>query len=689
MSDLSLLLQKYKDCPIAVYGLGTETQKVLNELDGIFQVIGLLDGYRQSGTLFGKAIISMKQAVESKVALILVAARPGSCKAIAKKIGRLCKENQIALIDVRGKDLCDVKKAVYSFAGNNGLAKDQFVSAMKEHDVISVDLFDTLIMRQTLFPTDILEIVDNRLREKNIYIEDFCGKRLRSEKYLSGNSAPALVDIYQHMKDTYSLPDLVPGELAELEWGIDCEMLVPRREVCGILERMSGQGKEIYIVSDTYYSREQIEKMLKKCNITFFTDVLASCEYGTSKTQCLFERLKERLRNKSCIHIGDDIVADVESARKNGIAACQLYSGIELFEMAGYLGLWEYMDGLADRIKAGMFVAKLFNSPFRFEKGEEKISVNNTYDIGYLFFAPMISDFVIWFEEQVRLNKLQNVWFCARDGYLIKRLYDDLKKDETSVYFLTSRIAAIRAGMESERDIRYVAEMKFSGTVSEQLKDRFGITVQKASGTADVREEDLMDHSQEILEKAFLHRKYYKTYISGLPVKDGAIAFFDFVAKGTSQMYIGRMVENHLRGFYFLQLEEEHMREKRLDIQPFYKAEELESSAIYDDYYILETMLTAPAPSVLGFDEKGAACYAEETRTGEDIACFLAAQKGIFDYFSTYLRLCPEREKRINKKLDEKLLNLIHHLDILDKDFLELKVEDPFFHRNTDMTDLI
>ncbi|EOS69970.1 hypothetical protein C818_02133 [Lachnospiraceae bacterium MD308] len=689
MSGLYQVFQKYKDKPIAIYGLGTETQRVLAELDGAFQVIGLLDGYRESGTLYGKPIISMKQAIENQTALILVVARPGSCKAIAKKIGRLCKDNQIALLDVRGKDLCDVKKAVYSFRENDGFTKDKLMSVVKAHDVVSVDLFDTLVMRRVLFPTDIFEIVNERLKEKGTYIEDFSGKRLRSEKYLSKNSAPTLVAIYQHMKDTYSLSEIAPGELAKLEWGIDCEMLVPRKEVCELLEKMSGQGKDIYIVSDTFYGREQLVKMLERCNITFFKDILASCEYGTGKTQSLFHELKERIHNKSCIHIGDDIAADIESAKRNGFAACQLYSGIELFEMAGYLGLWENINGLADRIKTGMLVAKLFNSPFQFEKTGKKISVSNTYDIGYLFFAPMISDFVIWFDGQVKRNKMQNVWFCARDGYLIKKLYDELKKDETSVYFLTSRIAAIRAGMESERDIHYVAEMKYSGTVQEQLKERFGIAVQKAAGTTEDREECLMDYSQEILEEAFVNRKNYEIYISSLSVKEGEIAFFDFVAKGTSQMYIGRLVKNHLKGFYFLQLEAGYMREKSLDIQPFYKAEELENSAIYDDYYILETMLTSPAPSVLGFDEKGAAHYAEETRTKEDIECFLAAQNGIFDYFKTYLGLCPETEKRVNKKLDEKLLSLIHNLDVLDKDFLGLEVEDPFFHRNTDMTDLI
>ena len=42
----------------------------------------------------------------------------------------------------------------------------------------------------------------------------------------------------------------------------------------------------------------------------------------------------------------------------------------------------------------------------------------------------------------------------------------------------------------------------------------------------------------------------------------------------------------------------------------------------------------------------------------------------------------------INKKLDEAILSLPGAVTILDGDFLNLKVEDPFFNRTTDLTDL-
>lgn len=689
MADLLQILNRYRDSKVAIYGLGTETERVLNEIGQDFQIIGLLDGYREEGRLYGKPIISLQQAIESQVRLILVVARPGSCRAIVKRIGAICIENQIALIDVRGKDLCDTKKVVYHFQDTDGISRKQFMGQIREYDVISIDLFDTLIMRQTLFPTDIFEMVNCRLKDKGIVIKDFSKRRLESEKYLAKFTAPTLTEIYSYMKSTYSIAEIVPEELAKLEWTIDYDLVVPRQEMCDLMEEVHSQGKEIYIVSDTFYTKDQLIKLLEKCKIGFYRDIIASCEYKSAKTGDLFTKVKERVREKKCLHIGDDIVADVESARQHGIAACHIYSGIDLLEAVGYLGLWDSIKGLANRIKIGMFVSKIFNSPFQFEKGERRIAIQNTYDLGYLLFAPIISDFVIWFEEQIQQQKLSNIWFCARDGYLIKRMYDELHGNMESIYLLTSRTAAIRAGIESEEDIEYVSGMKFSGAIEEQLLERFGIAKQDIVADHGACSKSLTNYAGVILSKARIDRKNYQKYIDKLYMKAGDIAFFDFVAKGTSQMYMQRLVDRHLKGIYFMQLEGEYMQGKGLDILPFYNSQETDQSEIYENYYILETILTSPLPSIKEFDEYGEPCYAQETRKEEDIRCVLAAQDGVFDYFITYLKLCPRNEVSVDKKLDEMFLSLIHGIAVLDNDFIGLKVEDPFFNRMTDIADLI
>ena len=683
MKDLLQMFQKYKNSKIAVYGLGVETERALPELEKNFQVIGLLDGYRDDGELYGKPIISMTLAVKENVELIMVIARPGSCRAIAKRVGDQCTEHGIRLLDIRGNDLLDQQRIAYDFIEVDGITKNDLLRLINSADIVSFDLFDTLVMRQVLFSSDVFDLMNGRLKMLGIFLKDFSGKRLEAEKYLSRAMAPTLLEIYAWLVETHGIEMISPQELAELEWEMDYSLLLPRREICELLGKVIAEGKEVYIVTDSYYTEGQIRKLLDKCGISGYRDVLVSCKYQTGKTQGLFKKLKEKTIGKNCLHIGDDIVADIESAKKNGIAACRIYSGADFLGLTGYLGLWEQINGISDRVKVGMFVSKIFNSPFQFEVDNKRIYVNSASDIGYLFFAPMISDFVLWLYRQLEKRGIGTIWFCARDGYLIKKLFDELKSDISSIYFLTSRTAAIRAGIESEEDIRFVGEMHFNGSLKEQLKERFDVADTQNRG------ERLADYKEEILRKASENRGNYRAYINGLETREGEIAFFDFVAKGTSQMFLSRLIENHLIGFYFLQLEEEYMREKKVDIIPFYPTEERDSSAIFDNYYIMETILTSSMPSVKGFDSQGKPLYAKETRKSRDIECFQNVQNGIYEFFKTYLELCQGVDMENNKKLDEAFLVLVHSIAINDEGFLRLTVEDPFFNRTTKMTDLI
>lgn len=433
MSALVSLLKQYKNNKIAIYGLSEATEKVLEKIGHEVDVIGLLDGYQEDGELFGKPIISLVQAVEKQVRLILVAARPGSCRAIARRIGGTCREKNIALFDVRGNDLCDTHRVVYDFQKVEGMTREELMHQTENYDAVSFDLFDTLIMRQVLFPSDVFELVDERLRQHGIMIEDFPARRMASEKELSRERAPRLTEIYSYMKNTYQIAEIEPEQMAVLEWEIDCGLVVPRKDVCEMFSSLMACGKKTYIISDSYYNRNQITSIMKKCGITKYTDVFVSCEYETGKTQMLFQKYREETKVERYLHIGDDGTADIEYAQKNKIHACRIYSGMDLLELAGYMGLGDYTDALSDRIRIGMFVSRVFNSPFQFETKARRIGVSTAYDIGYVFFAPMICDFVLWFREQVGKFQLKNILFCARDGYLIKQLYDELCNSISSV----------------------------------------------------------------------------------------------------------------------------------------------------------------------------------------------------------------------------------------------------------------
>ena len=708
---------------IALYGLGTETEKAIKDLNDRYNIVGLLDGFRDSGEIYGKRIISLNDTLSLDVSKIIVVARPGSCKAITKRIGDFCKNNNIQLFDIRGKNLLKNKKISYILDSISPIRKKDVLEKIYNADVISFDLFDTLLMRRVFNYTDVFELVEVDLRKQGIEIVDFAKKRLQAEKELSKKTSPKLNEIYRWLinenndvtigteKNTDIKCEVDSKILADIEYEIDKGVLCARKDMIDIFNKAVEEGKKVYITTDTYYSREQIENLLITNGINGYTDILVSCEYNVTKSQGLFDVLKKMcgVDGLDILHIGDDLYSDIESSMKAGVESFRIYNAEELFDAVGGFGFDEYMKTISDRTKVGMINAVLFNSPFQFENENADIRLNTSWNIGNIVCAPMICDFMIWFRECVKEYNIENVWFSARDGYLLKRLYEIMGEND-SEYFLTSRIAAIRAGMQGESDISYVDSMKYFGTVEDNLKVRFGIDATSdellkneliETGTEagfnvqpdDYVDEDsqsgLLKYKRQILDKTVIQKDNYGKYINSLNLKSGDIAFFDFVAKGTTQMYVQRLIDNHIKGLYFLQLEPEFMKDKGLDIEPFYSEEEKNFSEIFENYYILETLLTAPHPQVLEFDDEGKPVYAKELRGEKELHCFEQMQNGVMDFFEKYFAIVPDECRIINKQLDEKILSLIHKLKIEDEEFLSLVVEDPFFNRMTEVKDLV
>lgn len=681
--------QESGKCKIAIYGLSVETERHLPELASKYEIVGLLDSYRTKGTEYGYTVIPMKEAISNHINKIIVVARPGSCKAIAKRIGNVCSENKIELIDIRGKNLLQTKTSTFDFKAVKGYTKRQLFQKIDEVEAVSFDLFDTLVMRRVMTSRDVIDILDAQLRMEGVFIRDFVMRRIAVEKEMSQGYAPKLEEIYAKVLRDEDI-GISSEKLAAKEFELDKKLLIPRIDMLDMLCYAKKKCKKVYITSDSYYIKDQIMQILVENGVVDYDDIFVSCEYGTSKQSGLFNELKKIASTDKLLHIGDDVIADVESGEKNGLETFYIYNSAELFDQVGEFGLKTDSEEIADKIKIGMFLTHIFNSPFQFEEDERSICINEDKELGYLFFAPLIFDFVEWFGIQIKKCNCNNVWFCARDGYLIKKIYELIYEGQQSDYFLTSRTAAIRAGIEDEDDIMDIDTMKYFGSVVENLKSRFGIdVVEIQGGDINKNKKSLLSYEKTILKVANNKRKNNKKYISDLKVRQGKIAFFDFVAKGTCQAYTQRLIDSPLLGLYFLQLEPEYAQKEGIEIIPFYTENEREKSVIFDDYYILETILTSPDPSVDEFDQDGKPIYAQETRNKEDIECFMNVQQGILEYVRDYLTICPDYRRIINKSLDESLLKLLHCFKLNNLRFTDLKIEDPFFNRVTNMQDVI
>ena len=69
-------------------------------------------------------------------------------------------------------------------------------------------------------------------------------------------------------------------------------------------------------------------------------------------------------------------------------------------------------------------------------------------------------------------------------------------------------------GVENAEDIRYVDNMKYSGTLEDNLKSRFGIDAKSISSSdIDVNTEGLAKFEKAILKNAEIARGNYQKYI--------------------------------------------------------------------------------------------------------------------------------------------------------------------------------
>lgn len=658
---------------IALYGLGTETERFINMHSKEVNIVGLLDGYKESGEQFGYPILSLQQAIEAGVEIIVVVARPGSCKVIAKRIKDICLTNGIKVYDVRGNNLLEEKQVCYEFSNIKTYTKDDLLKKINEFDIISFDFFDTLINRKISDYTDIFELV-----AKHVNSKELSRIRIAAEKELSRNKSPKLLEIYKWVKE--KLPEIKESadQLVSIELQIDGKTIVPRKDMKDIISYAKKNEKKVILTSDTYYTKEQMEELLAKCGLDIFDELFVSCEYGTFKTQKLFSHVIEANREKKILHIGNDEFADIEKAKEYGIDTFHIYGNNSIMDALGGMGVESIAETYSDRVKLGLFLSRKFSSPFQFENGT-KIEIDDCFDIGYYICGPMIVDFMQWLIAKKQELHLDGILLCARDGYLLEKIYNKFCEDKDGFYFLTSRISSIRAGIMDEDDINYVDSMKFFGTEKESMLVRFGID----------EDVDADERNTLILEKAKYKRCNYLKYIDSLKLPDGKLGVFDFVAKGTTQLFLQKFMSQQMKGLYFLQLEPEFMADKGVDIESFYTEKERDTSAIFDNYYILETILTSPMPSVDEFNETGQPVYAKETRSDENLECVWRMQQGIMQYVDDYLEIVPVSMRQQNKMLDEAFLTLIGKLEITDQSFKNLVVEDPFFGRMTNIVDVM
>lgn len=257
-----------------------------------------------------------------------------------------------------------------------------------------------------------------------------------------------------------------------------------------------------------------------------------------------------------------------------------------------------------------------------------------------------------WFAHIAESAGVDKILFPSRDGYLIQKVYNCLmgEKAVPSVYFRTSRRAVTVAAIKNMDDIRSIAKRTYQGTCSDFLRARFGIEMNAGDVRVDrnVQKLDreelenlLKDYENRILSNASEEREHYLAYLNEMGIhSQDKMLIFDFVAGGTVQHAMERLLGTKLQGVYFATMNlPNSMYEIDTDeIQAAYgNIESYKTDTNLGRHYLLmETVLVDGKDTLAYIDENLNAVY-EHSVERTNVQDIMNLQQGVLRYVKDYL----------------------------------------------------
>lgn len=681
------------DEPIAIYGLGPYTQVVLEKYPE-FNIVGLMDSARIGEKVFGKTVINIDQADELGVKNIIIIARASNVPIIYRRIAYICEEKQIVVFDINGRQQSFVESKDEVLKSYSDITVEKINDIITKNEVISFDVFDTLLMRDVLYPRDIFLILEKKLCEEyGGVFKDFAAKRILAEQELYLTTNPTHEEIYYVLSAEFKISVSKAMDIMNMELSIEKKHLIARKKMRDIFNELVDKDKQVCITSDMYISSEHIRQYLidngyKVKNVPIFV----SNEYRVSKHNGLYNEVRKKYGQKSILHIGDNFEADVVAAKKYGIDnSFHIKSALQMLEDSKASELMEFNEKFENRMIIARFIARQFNDPFLFSVTGGKMIIHSCYELGFDFLAPMVMVYIKWLMKRTNELNVDGILLSSRDGYIISKILSSLRdkgiKVFDSTYFYASRNVCVLSAIENEEDIKFVASLAFSGDTLLLLKKRFRLCNTEVLR----REEDETDehyilrHKDIIIDKAAKLRERYQRYMMNAGIDKKRYAYMDFVSSGTCQHSLSRFMNSELFGLYIVKLYDSlkggiYTDALYSDVN-VYKS----SLSIFDKYIFLENIFTSPEPTLVDFDQNGTPIFDSEKRSEGKLKELFEIHEGIVD--GVVEMICSDNEY----SYDDILLvdNFIKYLEkkytMSEIDYFENNIlEDDFCNRRFD-----
>ena len=506
---------------------------------------------------------------------------------------------------------------------------------LSQAEMYSFDVFDTLLMRYVAAPYLVNEVI--RLKVEYLLGRSFNFPALRLKAEAEARQIKrgdvTLDDIYQSFATLTKFDAVTCKKIRELEVETELELILPRKEVVGWFKEILRRGKSVWLISDMYLQTPDLERLLKKCGVEGYEELLISCETGLRKdTAEIWNHLARQGLNTvgRLIHIGDNEMSDFQLPCDRNFGGYHVMSAINLFSQVPFgrnlLESLGYKMSLYAGIMLGVVLAKKFHDPFALHDDNGRLIIKNFRELGYWFYGVPLLTFILWLMQKTSIDGVERILFLARDGYFLQPLYkfvSQLLKIEPlpSDYFYSSRRAVTIASIREISQAKMLMRLKFVGTTKHFFKARFGLDLgddrkvslpEKDSKTV---AKIIDEHAEEILQHAAAERANYEKYIANLGGSLDNVGVVDMGYSGTIQYYLQELTGKTFTGYYFATSAtnrfgkdaDKMLRGCFTENDDYSRTK----SAIYRYQLLFETILTAPDAQLKNFDAAGNPIFGE------------------------------------------------------------------------------
>ena len=493
------------------------------------------------------------------------------------------------------------------------LLLDRIKKDIKKAKIVSFDIFDTLLVRPYVKPTDLFLHMEKAFERPGFAEERRDAERRTRIRHKELEDVTFNM-IYDEIDDEFK--DM---KQKEMDW----EEMVLRAnpELKQVYDFAKELGKRIIITSDMYMPTEFLAKVLRKNGFDGWEKLYVSGDLGKTKgRKTLFNHILQEcsISPKKILHIGDNKISDDKVPHEIGLETAlytQVFTQFVRNDRRANLFNRQIGENLSSSI-----LLSIFAHEWQSARCGKKQQQSYWQKLGYRYTGPLAYGYSRFVAKEAVERDINHLLFIARDGYTLEKVFNTFDTNIKTSYIYAPRIISMMCtGKMNYESPNYGIEVvvKKLAEFSEELQKLLEVS---NPITRDQFKVFYTKNKELILSIAEKNKKRYAEYLDKFITKKDKIALVDlYTTYFSSQTLFNSIFNKDIFSFYFLMYPKAVNIFKNLQFTCFSQTFEKDltkyippNADLYTRFwFFVEFLITSPECPIRDISEDGKPVYIE------------------------------------------------------------------------------